>query len=42
MRKPVYLYVNNKCTDETVHPHSLIRDFVIICLDTVITVVSIF
>ena len=42
MRKPVYAtYANNKCADQPVHPRSLISAFVVRCLDSIISLVSI-
>ena len=41
MRKPVLPYANSKGADQPVHPCSLIRAFVIRCLDSIISVVSI-
>ena len=34
-------YANNKGADQTVHPRSLIRTFVVRCLDSVISLDSI-
>ena len=41
MRKPVLPYANNKGADQPVHAHSLISAFVIRCLDSIISLVSI-
>ena len=41
MRKPVYAYANNKGADQPGHPHSLISTFVVHCLDSTISLVSI-
>ena len=41
MRKPVLPYANNKGADQPAHPCSLISAFVICCLDSVISLVSI-
>ena len=40
-RKPVLPYANNNGADQPVYPHSLISTFVVRCLDSIITVVSI-
>ena len=40
MRKPVYANANNKVADQPVHPRSLISTFVVRCLDSIISVVS--
>ena len=42
MRKPVLTYANNKGADRFAHPRSLINAFVIHCLDSIISLVSIF
>ena len=36
MRKPIMPYANNKGTDQTAHPCSLISAFVVRCLDSII------
>ena len=41
MRKPVLPYANNKGADQPAHPRSLISTFVIRCLDSIISLVSI-
>ena len=41
MRKPPFIYVNNKGTDQPVHLHSLISVFVFPCLDSIIYLISI-
>ena len=41
MRKPAFIYVNNKDTDQSVHLHSLISIFIIPCLDSIIHLISI-
>ena len=41
MRKPVMPYANNKGADQPAHPRSLISAFVIRCLDSIISLVSI-
>ena len=41
MRKPVLPYANDKGADQPAHPHSLISAFVIHCLDSMISRVSI-
>ena len=42
MRKSVFLpYANNKGADQPAHLHSLISAFVVCCLDSIITLVSI-
>ena len=33
-------YVNNKGSDKTVHPHSLISNFVVHCFDRIIPIVA--
>ena len=33
-------YVNNKGSDQTVHPHSLISNFVVRCIDSIIPIVA--
>ena len=42
MRKPVLPYANNKGADQPAHPRSLISTFVVRCLDSIISLVSIF
>ena len=34
-------YANNKSADQPVHPHSLISTFVVRCLDSVMSLVSV-
>ena len=34
-------YANNKGTDQSAHPHSLINTFVVRCLDSVMSLVSV-
>ena len=41
MRKPVYAICKQQGADQPAHPHSLISTFVVCCLDSIITVVSI-
>ena len=41
MRKPVMPYANNKGADQPAHPRSLISAFVVRCLDSIISLVSI-
>ena len=41
MRKPVLPYANSKGADQPVHPRSLISAFVVRCLDSIISLVSI-
>ena len=41
MRKPVYAYANNKGADQPAHPRSLISAFVVCCLGSIISQVSI-
>ena len=41
MRKSFVPYVNNKDADQPAHLHSLIGDFVVCCLDSVISLVAI-
>ena len=41
MRKPVLPCANNKGSDQPAHPHSLISAFVVRCLDSIISLVSI-
>ena len=41
MRKPVMPYANNKGADQPGHPRSLISTFVVRCLDSIISLVSI-
>ena len=41
MRKPVFPYVNNKGEDQAVWMHRLICTFVVRCLDSIISLVSI-
>ena len=41
MRKPVLPYANNKGTDQPAHPRSLISTFIVRCLDSIISLVSI-
>ena len=41
MRKPVLPYANNKGADQHAHPRSLISAFVIRCLDSIMSLVSI-
>ena len=41
MRKPVLPYVSNKGADQPAHPCSLISTFVVCCLDSIISPVSI-
>ena len=41
MRKPVMLYANNKGADQPAHSRSLIRTFVVRCLDSILHLVSI-
>ena len=42
MRKPVIMsYANNKGADHPAHPRSLISAFIVRCLDSVISLVSI-
>ena len=36
------LYANNKGADQPVHPHSLMSAFVVRCLDSIVSLVSIF
>ena len=36
MRKPVWGFANNKCTDQPAHPRSLISAFVIRLLESII------
>ena len=31
----MYIYANNKSTDQSAHPHSLVSVFVVRCLDTI-------
>ena len=38
---PIFPYANNKATDKPAHPRSLISGFVVRCLDSIITLVSI-
>ena len=33
-------YVNDKGSDQTVHPHSLISNFVVCCFDSIIPIVA--
>ena len=40
MRKPMP-YANNKGADQPARPHSLISTFVVLCLDSIIPLVSI-
>ena len=40
--KPVLPYANNKDADQPAHPRSLISAFVVLCLDSMIPLVSIF
>ena len=42
LRKPFMPYVNNKGADQPAHPRSLISTFVIRCLDSIISLVSLF
>ena len=41
MRKSVLPYANNKGADQPAHPRSLISAFVIRCLDSIMSLVSI-
>ena len=41
MRKPVLPYANNKGVDQPAHPRSLISAFVVCCLDSVMSLVSV-
>ena len=41
MRKPFLPYANNKGADQPAHPSSLISTFVVRCLDSIISLVSI-
>ena len=41
MRKPVYAYANNKGADQPAHARSLIRVFVVRCLDSIIPLLAI-
>ena len=41
MRKPVMPYANNKGADQPAHWRSLIRTFVVRCIDSIISLVSI-
>ena len=41
MKKPVLPYANNKGADQPAHPRSLISIFVVRCLDSIISLVSI-
>ena len=41
MRKPVLTYANNKGEDQPAHQRSLISNFVVSCLDSIIPLVSI-
>ena len=36
-RKPVFVFANNKDTDQPAHPHSLISAFVILLLESIIS-----
>ena len=40
-RKPVLPYANNKGTDQPAHPRSLISAFVVHCLESITSLVSI-
>ena len=42
MRKPVLSYANDKDADQPAHPRSLISDFVVRCLDSMIPKVVIY
>ena len=42
MRKPVFVYANNKDAGQPAHPRSLISVYVIRCLDSIIPPFSIF
>ena len=41
MRKRLMSYANNKGADQPAHPHSLISAFVVHCLDSVMSLVSV-
>ena len=41
MRKPVLPYANKKGADQPVHPRSLMSTFVVRCIDSIISLVSI-
>ena len=41
MRKCVMSFANNKDADQPVHPRSLISAFVVRCLDSIISLISI-
>ena len=41
MRKPVLPYANNKDADQHAHPRSRISAFVVRCLDSIISLVSV-
>ena len=40
MRKPVYAICENKGSDQTVHPHSLVSIFFVHCFDSIIPIVA--
>ena len=42
MRKPVLAYANNKGADQPAHPRSLISNFVVRSLDSVIHVTAMY
>ena len=42
MRKPAYAIATSKGADQPAHPHSLISTFVVHCLDSMVSLVSIF
>ena len=42
IRKPVYAICNNKGADQPAHLHSLISTFIVPCLDSLISLVSLF
>ena len=41
MRKHVLCHANNKGADQPVHPRSLISAFIVCCLDSVMSLVSV-